>query len=317
MNPESPAYQLCHTAHVCDIVPAGQQVMTFGSHDTVETVVRKLAERSVLSAPVIDSKTKQIIGFVDVLDVLAHVVRAAPNGKELAANNLKALEMAGRNLALEEVHYVVNASGRDAAVTVHAKAPLTELVQLFAKGVHRVAVTADAGVDSPISAVVSQSSFVSWISPHLREGKLKELGNKSIATLSLVTGKVVGVAQDAPVISLLSTLNKSGCGAVAVVDRDGKLAGNFSAADVRGLFQEKFPSFLAEVQVYLQDHAPASLQPTVVRPDHTLDSVVKSIVEQKVHRVWVIDAEYRPIGVITLTDIVKLILNFQYSPKVH
>ena len=173
-------------------------------------MVKQLADRKVLSAPVLDDKSGALLGFVDVLDVVSQVTKSAPEPRDIAADNLKALEMSGRAMALQSVDRVVNASGRDAAVEISPEAPLSEPVVLFSKGVHRVAVTRDMKIEG----IVSQSNLVAWLCPLLKEGKLKAMGSQTLDKLSLVTDAVVAAALDDPVLKLLRIVEKSGSGSV-------------------------------------------------------------------------------------------------------
>ena len=103
----------------------------------------------------------------------------------------------------------------------------------------------------------------------------------------------------------------------ALVDRDGKLSGNWSASDVRGIYQEKLPAFLEDAQSYLQTYSPKSLTPVVVRGETTLLSAVTTLVENQLHRVYIIDDNYRPVGVLALSDVIRLVMNFEYTTAVH
>lgn len=304
-----------HKFKVSDVLPKDQKLISFESDTAIESAIKKLAENKILSAPVFDKGT--LTGFVDYLDIVAYVIKAAPEGKDIARHNLKALEMAGRAMALESVSRVLNESGRNAAVEIHADAPLSELVDLFSRGVHRVAVFSDASKGA-LTGVVSQSNFVAWLAPHLHQSHLKELGNKALATLSMVQGQTPTSANlDDAVLKVLHHINSGSRGAVALLDRDGKIAGVFSASDVRGLYQENLPDFLQECQTYLTTYSPGSLTPTVVRPETLLNDAIKELVDNKVHRVFIIDNDYKPIGVVTLTDVIKEICNFQYTAAVH
>ena len=53
-------------------------------------------------------------------------------------------------------------------------------------------------------------------------------------------------------------MKKEGVSALAVVDPSGKLVGNFSASDLKGLFRQRLPDFLKSVEQFLKDHSPGS-----------------------------------------------------------
>jgi predicted transcriptional regulator len=41
--------------------------------------------------------------------------------------------------------------------------------------------------------------------------------------------------------------------------------------------------------------------------DSTLSYSIKKILATKVHRVWLVDSEHRPQGVLSLTDVIRLV----------
>lgn len=50
------------------------------------------------------------------------------------------------------------------------------------------------------------------------------------------------------------------------------------------------------------------------RPHTTLGEVVEYIVQQHLHRVYVVDGSDRPVGIVTLSDILELLTSGHASP---
>ena len=57
---------------------------------------------------------------------------------------------------------------------------------------------------------------------------------------------------------------------------------------------------------FLDERQPMSLKPTTVGMDSTIGEVSILMAEEGLHFVWVIDADYRPIVVVTLQDFMRL-----------
>ena len=53
---------------------------------------------------------------------------------------------------------------------------------------------------------------------------------------------------------------------------------------------------------------PAFKKPVCVTPDTSMREMVKLIVETNSHRLWVVDSEKRPIGVVSLTNMIGCIM---------
>ncbi len=190
---------------------------------------------------------------------------------------------------------------------VYLHNPATEVIDIFARGVHRTALVNE---DGQVVGIVSQSNVVTELAKHLHMGELKELGNRSIASLGLGKQAVTTISDHDSVLQALHRLDHTGFSALAVVHRNGRMCGNFSASDLRGLTQEQFPGFLRTVQDFLELHSPKSLAPVVVHAEASLSTVVHQLSGHHLHRVWVVDGDYKPIGVVSLTDIMRLLRDF-------
>lgn len=104
---------------------------------------------------------------------------------------------------------------------------------------------------------------------------------------------------------------------VAIVDEDGRLLSNFSTTDFTRLMAVgNAPTIPAElflpVHVSLVRQAAQSHRcqaPVSVRAHDTLGTVVKKMAVFRVHRVWVVDGNDKPIGVITPFEVLRAFLN--------
>lgn len=299
-------YEALHSVKLADFVNRAEHVQVLDTNSTVEAAVKFLSEKNILSAPVVDAKTKDCVGIIDMLDIVHYIVRAAPEPSQLHENYFKSLEMFGRVIALETVNYVLNASGRDPYVPIYHENPVTLLVSLFAKGIHRAPVL-DA--NNKVINTTSQSDIVRYLAEHLHMGKAKAMGETPVSKLGLGANTPVVVFHDDSVLKALQTIKEKGVSAVGVVDEQGKLVGNFSASDLKGLYREQLPSLTLSVREYLKKHSPKSLSPISTPKDATLMEVAKMLKENKLHRLWVLDENRKPAGVITLTDLMGLVEN--------
>ncbi len=121
---------------------------------------------------------------------------------------------------------------------------------------------------------------------------------------------------------------------MAVLDENNKLVGNLSVTDFKlAAYQSAYWDYLGStVKEYLKQlstihsahirsspfymvknpdnpHQPVQLIVTV-KPDDTLMTVVKYITFFRVHRVYIVNNEHKPVGLISCTDILKELLGF-------
>jgi len=105
-----------------------------------------------------------------------------------------------------------------------------------------------------------------------------------------------------------------GVNSVAVVDEQGKFFGNLSATDLKGVYGRSFMTLLDTVQEYLKDvrikraegislkhpHYTASMT-----ADETIAQGAKRMVDLHVHRLFIVDEASKPIGVLSITDVIS------------
>ncbi len=104
---------------------------------------------------------------------------------------------------------------------------------------------------------------------------------------------------------------------VPVVDDCGAVVANFSVSDVRHLARagEGAESALARpVLAFLQGRHAAttggpgdSLSPVVVHGTDTVSMAIQLLAEGHLHRIFVVDGARRPVAVLTLTDVMRVL----------
>lgn len=268
------------------------------SNAIVEDLVSLLSEKKVLSVPVHDKKNKQIVGMVDCLDLTQHLLVVMPEKKDLI--DVKALEQSYRAINLKKVSEIMNLSSRDPYEPVFMSDPVSVLVPIFASGVHRVATTDEKG---DFKMLVSQSLVIKNILNFIEDDEV--FGKKSLKDLGLGQVKPLSVHGTDPVLNALHIISK-GYSGVPVIDKGGVLIGNFSASDVKNFVHDQLPSYTQEIKFWLEDHSPNSLKPVTVTLENTFAEVCQ-VLSKGLHRVWVVDKENKVAGVVSYTDIFKLI----------
>lgn len=304
----NPLKQFFEDKKLSTLLENGAKATVMKNTDTVEAAIKVLGNAKILGVPVVDAKTEEVVGMCDILDIVKFVISVAPDDIQLKADELRSLEISGRAMAWKELGEVVNSSGRDPYIPVYEENPFSMVVEIFANGIHR---TPLVNKENKVIGMCSQSSVLALLADNLHMGELKQVGERQISDLGLGVSPVTSVKEEETVLTALHKLDAKAYSALAVVDSTGKLSGNFSASDMRGMFVEHFPSFLQPVHEFLDAHSPGSNSPQVVMKDATLLDTVKMLRDNKLHRVWVVDADYKPAGVVSLTDIMRLIRDFK------
>ena len=100
---------------------------------------------------------------------------------------------------------------------------------------------------------------------------------------------------------------------IAIVDEDGRLLSNFSTTDFARIMAAGASAasvLLLPVHVSLVRQAQSHhCQPPVsVRSSDTLVAVVRKMAIFRVHRLWVVDGDDKPLGVITPFEVLRTFL---------
>lgn len=310
----NPVHTLLHHTKCSQVVEAGRQIHCVAAGDSVESAVQLLSTHKIQSCPVLKTVggKKVCQGMVDMLDVASYVVSVAPTDRELEDHELRRLEMAGRAIALVPVSQVIDISGRDPLVPVFETSPVSQVCAVFATGVHHVAIFNDS--EDAVTNVLSQTDLLKFLNAHLHMGDSKIVGGKTLAELGLGQGGCVSVTDGHTVIDGLRKMQEKNVTCLAIVHRDtDRLQANFSASDLVGLYQENFPAFKSAIPAFLEKYSEKSLSPIVCQPDSTLIDVVKLLSEHGIHHLWVVDGDYKPTGIVSITDICKVINNYKYA----
>jgi 5'-AMP-activated protein kinase regulatory gamma subunit len=184
------------------------------------------------------------------------------------------------------------------------------------------------------TAIVSQSDVARFLLSR-RDG-LGKLGKSTVAEVGWASrGAVVSVTPEASSVAALALMRRRNIAGVAVVDaRTGKLIGNFSATELRSLTSEHLGALALPVAEMLAlehglefwgiDHSAPEAAPALehsskfARAAHrrrsqlggdvgqeiaacsagdTVEAVLEKLVGRRLHRLYVVDEEAKPVGV--------------------
>lgn len=210
-----------------------------------------------------------------------------------------------------------------------------------ATGTALTAIVSQSDVCRHLSSKQATSSSSSSSSSPAALGKL---GEKTVEEVGWASrGPVVSVTPETSSVSALRTMRERGIAGVAVVDsKTGKLIGNFSATELRAITADHLGALALPVAEMLAlehglefwgiDHSAPEAAPALEHsskfaraahrrrsrlggdvgqeiaacaPGDTVASVLRKLAERGLHRLYVVDGESRPVGVVTLTDILR------------
>lgn len=139
---------------------------------------------------------------------------------------------------------------------------------------------------------------------------MDNVGNRllTLKVKDAMTRQVVCVSKDQTLSEAACLFFSQGISGAPVVDGTGRCVGVLSAIDYVGgeeVLRGIWPVGKPGDQVYQQ----MSTQLRYVQAEHTLLRAARMMCAEHVHRLPVLDAEHRPVGLITSMDIVAVLVN--------
>lgn len=313
---------------VADVVRS-KEVVVVAASDSVADAFRTLAANKILAVPVVrgEGKNAEAIGDIDVLRIVRFVIEAdSPSAGSVgsaayeAAGKVRPADLESLDLAAVTCAQLLRATGGAAMLPFYAGNPASYLPRLFSNRLHRMIVYADAEAgagerpETVVAGICSQTDLVAFVHKMMSGKKNDDVARLLEATLEEAGYAPQGAEQlgavppGATVLQALQRMALTGYRAVAIAEPEGELAGVFSVTALRGLGQSDIGRLCEPVLEFVRSSEPGALKPHVVRPARdTVGETIARFASGGLHEVWVTDGAGRPTGVLTQTDLLRLL----------
>jgi len=303
------------TARVQDVLSAPKDVVMLTTKATVLEALETFEQYKITSCPVLDDSNNQCIGFVDVLDCVAHLVHTTGgNSAVLKWEDLHHIWQQNGRFSLQTVNKIMDKSLRDPFLAATRETPLRDVIYTFAQGIHRVAVADETG---KLVDILTQSSLIKYLAQNPK--LLGDIAEKTPLDLNIGgnADSIVKVYDNETTIDAFRKLFDRSVSAIAIVDENGAIVSQLSSSDLREITHTlKAPlnirALLKPVKEYIEicrttlGNSKSFL--VWALPGTKIIDLVKLMDNSKVHRVWLIDNYTKLYGVFSMTDVMKLLL---------
>eukprot|EP01087_Luapelamoeba_hula_P019179 TRINITY_DN6324_c0_g1_i1.p1 TRINITY_DN6324_c0_g1~~TRINITY_DN6324_c0_g1_i1.p1 ORF type:complete len:257 (-),score=32.51 TRINITY_DN6324_c0_g1_i1:65-835(-) len=245
-----------------------------------------MASRRILSMPVWNREDEKFTGMIDMEDMV----------------HLATKQDFDDIFSSKPVGDVMNMSQSDVYYPVCLDESLYNAVEIFTRGIHRVPVVNDKG---QLVNIISQSTVVELL--HRKADGVATYLDSTIEELRLGNEEPLTVNARDSVSTAFTKMAESSINALAIVQDDSTLAGNISCADLRGLTLEHFARLQSSVLDFVKEQSHQKQLYTCAK-NNTLWEAITELAVSHVHRLWIVDEANKPIGLVSLTDIMKAIL---------
>lgn len=293
------------------IFPKPKEIITVKNTDSVLSAFKTLCEGKVLSVPVLDPSAGNVVQcVVSFLDFINYFLRLF-TPEEVKRH--KFAELLDRAHALER-KTVKDMAGDigdlDPPVSVRPECLARDAVKLMIQHhAHRVLVTDEEG---KLVTIVTQSRMVELLAYVL--DSVRERAERTLLELNLAEKGVHTINQAQPAIDAFSLMREKKVSAIAVVDCEGKLVDTISATDIRVVgFKLEYMDMLSKPAFeYTEFIRSKTSKPEFVvccKQKDELAYALRLLMFWKMHRVFVVDEDRKPVSVLSLYDILALLLD--------
>jgi len=289
---------------------------------SVDQALHMMKQNNILSLPVFDPVGSQFIGILHMEDLLNYIAffnfkdgklsDTFENGKK-PVSDIIGLAPEGKKIWITDVTDSVN-----------------DVMEAMTKGVHRMLVRLPLreppenirpGFPETFSEIrlVAQKDVVRFLAERL-EGKslhcLRLNVDRPINELNLTWSKVLTMRDNESAIEGFQKMAREHMSALGIVDEKGELVANLSASDLRGLTSNLIHRLMMNVLDFLKESHRGNVPPVISVTDrYTVREIMTKMLAFNVHRIWIIDGyNMKPIGVMTLTDIISLFYRNELIP---
>jgi len=261
----------------------------------------------------VDSSTGHFYGFVDLVDVVTTIISIldyqGPNHKD---DDFYTLLEQVEHFDQTGVEQVTDLSKRNPFCPIFKSASLHDALQLVRQtGVHRMPV-----LDGQMLwNILTELDIVGHVTKNL--SSFGNFGEKTLSDLGLGKKEVVTVYSDTSALDSFRLMIEKRISGVAIIDREeGTLFSNLSAGDIKLIAGETlFTKLFKSVKEFVQDIRSTTNEaqcPIVcVHPDAKMKDVMNRLVSTRMHRLYVVDENQRPLGVVSLGDVTTAVSEYE------
>ncbi|KAK7261939.1 hypothetical protein RIF29_28263 [Crotalaria pallida] len=285
---------------------------------------------------------KHYIGMVTMLDIVAHIAGDDDHMRSGGGGDVtKDLDQK----MCAPVSSIIGHSFEGLSLwTLNPNTSLLDCMEVFSKGVHRAMVPIDGemqNVSSGVELVEAASSYqmltqmdvLRFLKDHAG-GELQSILARSVRDLGADTEKIYAITDRTTLVDAIKCLKSAMLNAAPIVrasdlgeddhkqlinGRCRKLLGTFSANDLRGCYLATLKSWLGiSALAFTEEVATSPLftasddnrsrrELVTCNAESPIYEVIDKAVTKHVHRVWVVDQEGLLVGVVSLTDVIRVI----------
>jgi len=316
MAESSPWTKFVASKTVKDVLGDGFVVKSVNSSDTFVSVLKRLSEWKVSSAPVWDEEQNQFVGLIDMADLVATVstiIEAKVEAMEKSTLTWDDHDI----MAKQTVGDLMDFSEQNPFQTIMESDPLVYALNMFSSNadIHRVAVfKSEANPDDNLVGLLTQSRVLEFIYQNghhwnhdIGKKKMKEVKPVDYTNVALSSFRepVEKCLLTEPTWQAYRRISHKEISALAVTNNSGVLMGCLSVSDLKRSGGDFLNDLYLPVGEYIKKSRPLPGGISCT-DDCTVDEAIRLTISNKIHRIFVVDDKSKPLRVVSLCDFISL-----------
>jgi CBS domain-containing protein len=314
----------CTVASILQTGSAAYIPVAIHEDSTVEEALKMLSDNHILSMPVYRHLANpEYYAVIDMLTIMRYILEVYTeehiienHGKlyhwSSWCTDITTLTKNGKEFCSCPVRTLLDRYDSSKFCPVPPTGNGVQILEVLSTGVHRCPVIDEK---KSLAGILSQSTVNEYIARNI-SCLGEHLANRPVAEFGLTDrGNVVSITPDAFAIHAVHLMTTHNVSAVAVV-QDHQLIGTVSSTDLEGISQTHLGLLLCPVVDFLkrqqellgQKPASVSLPPLTITPQTTIETAILKMAVTKVHRLWVVNEHGAPVDVVSLTDLLRVLL---------
>jgi 5'-AMP-activated protein kinase regulatory gamma subunit len=310
-----------------DIPFHSSSILEFTKDVTLGKALHSLADHGVLSAPVWDQDAKKYLGFVDVFDLMTLAVGVDVLMHILPDSMLQKKPKSEEDLRFQKEMTLGEMMGDSAGgggfnpwCPVEEGAKFRDVVRLLATKARRVPVLSKT--TGKVIQIISQSQVCALLYERVKAGGV--LNDTTPGTTGLGLKPVFSIKDTDQARDAFQLMVDKQVSSVCVVDENGEILTAVSTKDIRllprleaagldrnNLLDMNVREFVGLVRRATEIDGKSHAACVTVELNTPLATVLGKLAATKMHRVYVIDPQRRPVGVISVSDVVVALAQIQ------
>jgi len=267
---------------------------------TISDAIGILAKKDIGAVPVIDANGVPK-GSLDLLDLVAYCIEKLDLKNEKTQKSDKTQIQDFMNRPIKNLE---DFSRQNPFICLPPRKSLRRACLLLGyPRCHRIWI----GDKGSILGVMTQLQAMELI--WKQKNEIKEMMNFRLRDLFPESRQPITISIKDTLMNAFWMIWKSRVSGIGIVDEKGMLVGNVSATDLKFLAMQNNPSVMLEALKNPLSHFLANKKgefpkdPVVVSLDESMENVMNRFIQNRVHRVYVVDQQMKPIEVLSASDI--------------